>query len=444
MDLEVKTLTPLWTGGVETGRMNRIHETGIIGGLRWWYEAIVRGLGGNPCDPTSEGPNANRCPREIDGRDEFCPVCQLFGAMRCLRKFRLRMGDGEALFNNNTRDILIPSGRIHTRPRLRAGGWYLMSNSVMGNEIPLHLIPLATADVVPHLSLVLSLIDRHAAIGAKVSNGYGVVHFYENGRPIRAYMPEILSSYSESLRQNSLPDIRDFFFTKLQFQVPANNQKWWQYIKGIAEAWAGQVADGRQTVNVYDQDPNRNQQRRNQARSHLQNIIKNDLLPLAPAVRNWLRYQWASCMNDCQKYYLFGEARPVCPYCCQTGYREDRNDSHRNWCPNCGHTFAKGAELPDAASKVNVSHAYRLDNDNWEFRVWGWIPCQSPDGISLDRAQFLADLQATLIDAATWQWVFGGRSPALCLVEWHALDCSQQDGTIYLRELLGLNERGDA
>jgi len=135
MDLEVKTLTPLWTGGVETGRMGRIQETGIIGSLRWWYEAIVRGLGGNPYDPTSEGPNANCCPREIDGRDEFCPVCQLFGATGCLRKFRLRMGDGKALFNANTRNILIPSGRIHTGPGVRVGGWYLMSNSVMGNEI---------------------------------------------------------------------------------------------------------------------------------------------------------------------------------------------------------------------------------------------------------------------------------------------------------------------
>ena len=33
--LELTTLTPIWTGGVETGKMDRIHETGIIGSLRW-------------------------------------------------------------------------------------------------------------------------------------------------------------------------------------------------------------------------------------------------------------------------------------------------------------------------------------------------------------------------------------------------------------------------
>lgn len=63
-------------------------------------------------------------------------------------------------------------------PRPRAGGWYLMGNCVIGDEIPLRFIPLA-AGMSSHLRLVISLIDRHAAIGAKVSNGYGVLHFCE-------------------------------------------------------------------------------------------------------------------------------------------------------------------------------------------------------------------------------------------------------------------------
>lgn len=42
--ITLKTLTPLWTGGAD-GRSDRLHTTGIIGSLRWWYEGIVRGLG---------------------------------------------------------------------------------------------------------------------------------------------------------------------------------------------------------------------------------------------------------------------------------------------------------------------------------------------------------------------------------------------------------------
>ena len=50
LSIRVHTLTPLWTGGVD-GTMDRIHETGILGSLRWWYESIVRGLGGSACNP---------------------------------------------------------------------------------------------------------------------------------------------------------------------------------------------------------------------------------------------------------------------------------------------------------------------------------------------------------------------------------------------------------
>ncbi|RLG29077.1 type III-B CRISPR module RAMP protein Cmr1, partial [Methanosarcinales archaeon] len=40
----IRTLTPIWTGDAD-GKCTEIKETGIIGSMRWWYEAIVRGLG---------------------------------------------------------------------------------------------------------------------------------------------------------------------------------------------------------------------------------------------------------------------------------------------------------------------------------------------------------------------------------------------------------------
>jgi len=85
LTITLKTLTPLWTGGVD-GTCDRLHETGLIGSLRWWYEAIVRGLGGYACDPTSE----DRCP-DKDGN--HCVVCELFGCTSWARKFRLRVLD---------------------------------------------------------------------------------------------------------------------------------------------------------------------------------------------------------------------------------------------------------------------------------------------------------------------------------------------------------------
>ncbi len=82
LKITLRTLTPLWTGGVDQ-TCNRLHETGLIGSLRWWYEALVRGLGGYACDPTSE----DRCPDKDGNR---CVVCELFGCTGWARKFRLK------------------------------------------------------------------------------------------------------------------------------------------------------------------------------------------------------------------------------------------------------------------------------------------------------------------------------------------------------------------
>jgi len=95
IEIKVKTLTPLWTGGVN-GKCDRIHETGIIGSLRWWYEAIVRGLGGYACDPTNDDKN-KRC--ELSGkektdeerRENICSVCYLFGCTGWSRKFKFEL-----------------------------------------------------------------------------------------------------------------------------------------------------------------------------------------------------------------------------------------------------------------------------------------------------------------------------------------------------------------
>ena len=93
LKIQLKTLTPIWTGGMDR-TCDRLHETGLIGSLRWWYEALVRGLGGYACDPTSD----DRCP-DKDGK--HCVACELFGCTGWSRKFRLRVLDTkEGLIQN--------------------------------------------------------------------------------------------------------------------------------------------------------------------------------------------------------------------------------------------------------------------------------------------------------------------------------------------------------
>lgn len=63
--IELETLTPIWTGDVAQ-ECNAIKPQGIKGSLRWWYEAIVRFLGGWACDPTAG--EAKRTPTGAGGK----------------------------------------------------------------------------------------------------------------------------------------------------------------------------------------------------------------------------------------------------------------------------------------------------------------------------------------------------------------------------------------
>ena len=101
MEVRIKTLTPIWTGDVDR-KCSKIKETGIIGSLRWWYEALVGGFGGYACDPTSD----KRCELKQDKfkkaiksdksaqealDEQICPACQLFGCTGWSRRFRLEI-----------------------------------------------------------------------------------------------------------------------------------------------------------------------------------------------------------------------------------------------------------------------------------------------------------------------------------------------------------------
>ncbi|MFB3855495.1 MAG: type III-B CRISPR module RAMP protein Cmr1 [Vicinamibacterales bacterium] len=75
-------LTDIWTGDA-SGKPGRLIHTGLLGSIRWWFEVLVRGLGGSACDPSN---TQARCP---DRQGRRCVVCELFGCTGWARKFRL-------------------------------------------------------------------------------------------------------------------------------------------------------------------------------------------------------------------------------------------------------------------------------------------------------------------------------------------------------------------
>ncbi|MDI6631852.1 type III-B CRISPR module RAMP protein Cmr1 [Candidatus Solincola sp.] len=88
-------LTDIWTGDAQ-GKPGRLIPTGLRGSIRWWFEVLVRGLGGKVCDPTVDGV---RCPdknvKNPYDPGHHCVVCELFGCTGWARKFRLMVLDQE-------------------------------------------------------------------------------------------------------------------------------------------------------------------------------------------------------------------------------------------------------------------------------------------------------------------------------------------------------------
>ena len=177
--IKIRTLTPIWTGGVDKAA-DRLHETGIIGSLRWWYEAIVRGLGGYACDITGE----NKC--ELNGREEndterfrkLCPACYLFGCGGWKRGFRLEAinNDGQSPFQLITLD---KKGEFNH--------WWLSQifKKALGKGLPFGEMTLDFRQVrsgreIEQIKALLSIMTHIGAIGAKTQYGFGQFDWKEN------------------------------------------------------------------------------------------------------------------------------------------------------------------------------------------------------------------------------------------------------------------------
>ncbi len=172
LSIPLKTLTPLWTGGVD-GTCDRLHETGLIGSLRWWYEALVRGLGGYACDPTSEERCQYNPKKKEPPEEQLCAACYLFGCTGWARLFQLRA-------------IEVPTTSLHFRTTLPMNqGWLkrvfsgqsqnIDSLKVSYGNIRLQFIPRRqNAEYAKsQFALILRVAADYGGIGARVQHGFG-------------------------------------------------------------------------------------------------------------------------------------------------------------------------------------------------------------------------------------------------------------------------------
>ena len=324
IDIQLRTLTPLYTGGVD-GKMNRIHETGILGSLRWWYEAIVRGLGGSACDPTADG----RCP---DNEGNYCDVCAVFGATGLQRAFRM---EGSVWWNEEPQAKLTVKMRQNRRHR----GWHLGRGFIGQADLKFTPLRLPSGwtqdDLWQSLLLTWRLIDQWGGLGPKTQQGYGVVQAEFESATLN--VERALQSFGRlrnrtNRRQvshnNHWPSLDGFFFAKVRFDLGKQDPQGWLREKTT------QLGNNEE-IDWYLGRSNG----------------RNSVLPLAPVVRYYLR-QFIRQARDGNNHWVFS------------------HDVRHHLMGEQGRK-----------SLIHVSHAYKIENNRWEFRIWGWIPEQLASGI---------------------------------------------------------------
>lgn len=259
MDVTIKMLTPLWTGGIETGKVDHVHETGILGSLRWWYETIVRGLGGFVVAP---GESNDRM-----SESELCAVSQLFGATGWRRRFRLRVSSQHMLAWKDQSTLNIkPSGRTR--------GWFL--NAGLVGEMTISF--LGDTDSLARIAGLLRFLEMWGSLGARPQLGYGAFQISAIQDEPTQFMWE--PQHHSGEQPGVFPDLRTFTFFKLRF-IPAKAD-WWREISGLRELRS-----------------------RREAWGILEQLVAQGMVPVSPAIKNYLRFHQPWSSNQVT-HWLFG------------------------------------------------------------------------------------------------------------------------------------------
>lgn len=229
MEVKIRTLTPLWTGDINRkGKIPR--ESGIIGSLRWWYEVLVRGLGGYACDPTDT--NSCRLPVSSD-KDEktinvskLCPACQLFGCSGWSRKFILRLSTDQ------------DKGDKHNGIPIDTEISIMFTELKKITETELYL-----------LNKTLEIIEKYGALGGKITKGYGVIEILK--QDILCAKPIKLDLGRKKNNENNYYDLSKFlsyeYVVKRGKRSDRNDQKIFDVNKKIIFSQPYMVHDENET-----------------------------------------------------------------------------------------------------------------------------------------------------------------------------------------------------
>lgn len=200
--------TAIWTGDAN-GESGSLKHTGLLGSIRWWFEVVVRGLGGYACDPSN-----TKCQDK-----NHCVVCELFGCTGWARKFRFDvLGENdEHIQEQILKDKTFKLKFTPLRP-IKEEEWVL-------------------------LSLTLKLISRYKAIGGKA-----IPKSYRKDFGLIELIPEEPHYFEKKAAEDLKKELRRHIVAS---QFKKNNNKMWDSLNNLKleeHAWSKN-----NTTNVIDE-----------------------------------------------------------------------------------------------------------------------------------------------------------------------------------------------
>ncbi len=218
LEIKMTTLTPVWTGGAD-GKSDRLHVTGIMGSLRWWYEVMVRGLGGNACDPSE-----HTCLYDPENLPDYglCDVCRVFGATGWARRFRLVISDEAGLRSVSPWERRITASRSYKdrSGKEKIPTWFFDNPPLNGNAS----VKIIATDRQFQSEIIGGLVQflaNWASIGARPQMGFGIINAISHQDT--QYLLANLQSIAGSRTYRDLPSLQNIFFTCISAdRLPGN------------------------------------------------------------------------------------------------------------------------------------------------------------------------------------------------------------------------------
>lgn len=242
-DLQMRT--PLWTGDVDR-TCQWIRETSLLGCLRWWYEALLRGYGVQlPHDEDGK----NSCEVKDGIWEDDCPVCRLFGCTGWARRFKLSssMAKPQKLFFAATNEGYSGTGNWLWRifgGKDTGGTKYGKGRNTDFTYGVEHLwadrLKLTFSSVFPNaessldqLAYLLYIVIKYGGLSAKLQHGFGQFTFnseipvsnIKNGKQLLLEYP----NRDGRPEEDKLPNFKNFF--SMTFSIPEFNfRRGWKII----------------------------------------------------------------------------------------------------------------------------------------------------------------------------------------------------------------------